>query len=235
MAADALSPSVLVQALRSLGEVWGGKAPRFRLAENDDARPLPVRPTIADVTAALGRAHVSGTCGLWCDSDERVRLYVSGEGAPGEVPDVTENCLELQIEPFVEADAQGVMAFWRSLLARVDGRYGYACLDQEFLQQNADLRAGARVLGVDRSRCLPGVYWLNYFGKTCVRTWSRSRLLRLGGTELGEGVVLQAYPDPFDWDTDAALRATRAIRQALGVKYFFEKAAPGRRTVPIDL
>lgn len=137
---------------------------------------------------------------------------------------------------------------------KVEGRPAHAWLGETFellcdrlspawgsAQQTAEYWAkvmsegpGIEAVGRDFGRFLPGLFWLNFFGR-------RYRLLigdaHLRSTPAGrvavldDGVLIALGSDPRNWDTPDYARIEQRIREHLGPQLFFSKAQPKRTTV----
>jgi hypothetical protein len=103
--------------------------------------------------------------------------------------------------------------------------YAHAEDPAEFRAKNilAD-STGTRAIGVDFSRSLPGLGWLNYFRPACVDEIGRARFAACPAHEKKElkgGVRLALGFNPSDWQTDDYMHKERAAIAALGREYFF--------------
>lgn len=124
---------------------------------------------------------------------------------------------------------RGVVARILKSLSPMD--YGFASSTEEYRHKNMlkDAR-GVRAIGRDVAGGLPGVYWLNVFGKPCVQWFGLDRLRSLpaGDVEvIGDSVVVRAFEDPRSWNTVEARRAVASIRDWLGDDVFYVR---GRQT-----
>jgi hypothetical protein len=113
--------------------------------------------------------------------------------------------------------------------------WGNTETSEEYFSKNV-FNEGGRVeaIGLDVSRALPGVYWLNYFGSTYCELIGRDRLLSAPAhevKEVGAGVLLMVQPDPLAWETPEYREAERRVLEHLGPQYFFSRADPDRPTV----
>ncbi len=125
----------------------------------------------------------------------------------------------------------------RNLVAAQDTRYGFACQRGEFYASNIlSDDSGTRAIGRQFNSCLPGLYWLNYFGSECVAAMQPAAFHLLGAelsTEVGEGFLVRLAPDPSQWQQDAYVATRSRCVRSLGSGYFFSRDAPQAETVPI--
>ena len=113
--------------------------------------------------------------------------------------------------------------------------YAHGRLSAEWYAKNMLLDGGLRAIGVDMSRYLPGLYWLNWFGAPYCELMGRERLLSAPAFDaiaLGDGVLLQVDERPDDWDSSDTRYAR--VLEHVGDRYFFLRNNPGRRTVAPD-
>ena len=116
-----------------------------------------------------------------------------------------------------------------------DVLYAHGRLSAEWYAKNMLLDGGLRAIGVDMSRYLPGLYWLNWFGAPYCELMGRERLLSAPAFDaiaLGDGVLLQVDERPDDWDSSDTRYAR--VLEHVGDRYFFLRNNPGRRTVAPD-
>jgi len=97
---------------------------------------------------------------------------------------------------------------------------------------------GTMAVGIDISRHLPGIYWMNFFGEPYRDFIGRDRLLTGPAHEVKEvdkGVLLSIDANPTLWDTAEYRRKEQQILNHIGPEYFFSKAEPERETITPDL
>lgn len=116
--------------------------------------------------------------------------------------------------------------------------YAHGHLYGEWNQKNVSREGGGiLVKGLDISRYLPGLYWLNFFGEPYCELIGKDCLLTAPAaeaSEIGTGVMLYLSVSPESWDT-AEYRATEAAVLAhLGAQYFFDVRDPNRNTAAPD-
>lgn len=113
--------------------------------------------------------------------------------------------------------------------------HGHAEMIEEFDHKNISHEGGGTMaVGVDVSRHLPGLYWLNFFGQAYRDLIGREKLLSAPAYEVREvddGVMLALHSDPRAWTTDEFGSRERAILEHLGPEYFFNKDDLSKPTI----
>ncbi|HEX7131705.1 MAG TPA: hypothetical protein VF228_03985 [Iamia sp.] len=87
---------------------------------------------------------------------------------------------------------------------------------------------GAEAIGRDFGRYLPGVFWLNYFGRPYVDLLGTRLSSAPGAEAVGDGVLIAVGDDPRSWDEPAAVAGEQLVRDHLGPELFFSKGEPDR-------
>lgn len=96
---------------------------------------------------------------------------------------------------------------------------------------------GMWALGRDIRRSLPGLFWLNVFGKPYIDHIGRSRLLALPmnmAEAIGDAVLVRLYETPDDWSSDESRSNHQRTAERLGVEHFFDRRFPDRPTSAPD-
>ncbi|HEY2461785.1 MAG TPA: hypothetical protein VGI16_13315 [Candidatus Acidoferrum sp.] len=153
------------------------------------------------------------------------------------------NRLDVQMRsPVVEGRkasnwAEGSFAHWCSSL---DPFFAFAYTIEEYYAKNMSREGGGlRAIGVDISKYLPGLYWLNFFGRPYRNLigderWVSAPVFRTD--QCGGGYILQLSDTPEDWHLPEYETSEESVRRHLGEEYFFTRSNPGRKTVsPFDL
>jgi len=116
--------------------------------------------------------------------------------------------------------------------------YAYGRMSAEFDTKNISHGGGgAEAVGVNVSKALPGLYWLNFFGRPYRDLIGRECLLSAPAhevRELDDGVLLALHENPRAWDTPGYRAREKQVREHLGPQYFFSKDDPNRKTVAPD-
>lgn len=116
--------------------------------------------------------------------------------------------------------------------------YAHGHLREEWDQKNISREGGGvMAVGLDVSRYLPGVYWLNFFGEPYCNLIGKDRLLHAPVGEaraVDAGVLLFLSPTPDAWDTPEYRAAETLIQAHLGDLYFFSRRETGRNTLAPD-
>lgn len=92
-------------------------------------------------------------------------------------------------------------------------------------------------IGLDVSRGLPGLYWVNYFGAPYLKLIGRERLLSAPAwsvKDVGQGILLELDAESRRWETAAYKARERQVLEHVGSEYFFCKKAPRKKTVGPD-
>jgi len=127
---------------------------------------------------------------------------------------------------------------FEAIVERLDIHYARACDERDFASKNLlEVNGGARAIGVDFEKAIPGLYWLNYFGAGYVDFLGRDRLLTSPAVEVKavrDGVLLELYRSPADWQSDVAGKCVEAVTAHLGRQFFFSRYEPDRQTIAPD-
>jgi hypothetical protein len=135
-------------------------------------------------------------------------------------------------------NVQAFLEFATSIYQWGDMVHGYACHQQDFDCKNTLPRPtkidGKSIStgGMDIYRCLPGIYWANFFGERYVQWFGESKLATAPCFERRTlpdgGVLLLSASTPLDYTNAKVQRRERAMRLHLGKRAFFDKAHPKR-------
>lgn len=112
-----------------------------------------------------------------------------------------------------------------------DFLWGAGYLHSEFEESNLDTTSGVRAIGRDASRHLPGLYWLNYFGRhyTSLMRVDVARATGIGTwTVDDDAIAVEGYATPERWVSATSDKNT--IVAALGRDLFFDRRRPDRET-----
>ena len=96
---------------------------------------------------------------------------------------------------------------------------------------------GTEAVGVDVSRYLPGLYWLNFFGKPYCELIGLERLLDTPAHEVkgvDDGVLVRLSKDSREWEREDYREAERKVLNHIGRQYCFSKEEPNQKTVAPD-
>jgi hypothetical protein len=106
---------------------------------------------------------------------------------------------------------------------------------QEYASKNISREGGGmEAVGLDVSKHLPGIYWLNFFGKPYCDLIGQQRLLTCPAEsvqELDNGVFISLSTQSTEWDTEWYRDREAQIIEHLGGQYFFDRRNPTRTTV----
>jgi hypothetical protein len=127
---------------------------------------------------------------------------------------------------------------FRALCSTLSPLYGDVHASDEWDAKNMSHEGGGlEAMGGDASRHLPGLYWLNFFGKPYCDLMGRERLLSAPVAEvleMGDGILLRLADDPRKWSSLEYKAAERRVLEHIGSQYFFLKDQPNRKTIAPD-
>lgn len=116
--------------------------------------------------------------------------------------------------------------------------YGFACHRQDYERKNVLPRptmVGGRevsVGGTDITRCLPGIYWANFFGRTCVEWFGEERIRSAPCHALEDlpdgGALILTADTPAAYGERRVQQIEARLRDHLGANAFFDKRRPTR-------
>ena len=137
----------------------------------------------------------------------------------------------------VDAAAWSVDVF-RALCDALQPFHGDVHAQDEYDAKNMSHEGGGlEAMGADASRYLPGLYWLNFFGKPYCDLMGRERLLSAPAAEareVGNGILLRLADNPLEWASPEYKAVERRVLDHAGPQYFFSKDDPNRKTVAPD-
>jgi hypothetical protein len=123
------------------------------------------------------------------------------------------------------------------LCARLSPAWGWAGHAREYWAKVMSDQPRVEAVGRDFGRFLPGVFWVNFFGRRYREPIGNDRL-RSAPAEMvkviDDGVLIAIAGDPAAWDTPEYAASEQRVRCRLGAELFFSKAEPDRLTVAPD-
>jgi hypothetical protein len=135
-------------------------------------------------------------------------------------------------------NVQAFLDFATAIFEWGDMVYGFAAHDMSYERKNVLPRPTMidgkliKVGGTDIRRCLPGVYWANFFGRTYIEWFGRNQVLTAPcHAQLplpDEGVLLLTAPTPLTYDMEKVQHQEEALQNHLGRDAFFDKSNPKR-------
>lgn len=124
---------------------------------------------------------------------------------------------------------------FEELCAELSPVWGAAHHPDEYWSKVMSDEPPVRPVGRDFGRFLPGVFWLNFFGRPYVNLLGEQRLWSTPNAEpVGEGVLVAVGDDPRQWDDPAAASLEQKLRDHLGTELFFTKGDPDRLGIAPD-
>jgi hypothetical protein len=150
------------------------------------------------------------------------------------------NRISLQVRrPMVEGRPANVWvreAFER-ICAVLSPAWGWSGQVGEYWAKAMSDSPRVEAIGRDFGRHLPGLFWLNFFGRRYKDLIGVDRLRSAPAErtiDLDDGFLIQLSSDPLDWKTaDYSIREQR-VRDHLGQELFFNRTEPDRATVVPD-
>lgn len=120
------------------------------------------------------------------------------------------------------------------LFVALDMDYGFMCLDEEYeaknIIKNVRHEDGSleprHVIGMSWPYCLPGLYWINYFGERYLEKGFAAGIKATHSSlasEIDGGIRLQLSDDPRFFQSASAATIGSEIRKALGEEWFFSR------------
>ena len=108
------------------------------------------------------------------------------------------------------------------------------CVDEYASKNMSTEGGGLKAVGVDISRYLPGLYWLNFFGASYCELIGMDRLLSCPAEEtkkVDNGVLVRVSDRPTDWRSERYRQAEAEILGHVGDVYFFDRRKPNNNTI----
>jgi hypothetical protein len=123
---------------------------------------------------------------------------------------------------------------FETLCARLSPAWGSACHPAEYWAKVMSDGPRIEAVGRDFGRFLPGLFWLNFFGRRYRQLIGDERLRSTPAERVAvikEGMLIALGSDPRRWNTPDYARAEKQVRDHLGPELFFSKTEPDRQTV----
>lgn len=111
--------------------------------------------------------------------------------------------------------------------------YGFLCLDEEYESKNIVKNfvhfdgsvEPRRAVGMQWPRCIPGLYWNNYFGEGYLNEGFAEALLHRDSHQvvrLPSGIRVLSNPDPRFFATADANAEEQTLKELLGDRWFYK-------------
>lgn len=123
---------------------------------------------------------------------------------------------------------------FQALCGRLSPAWGWAGHPGGYWAKVMTEAPSIRAVGRDFGRYLPGVFWLNFFGRPYRQLIGEERLRSTPASQVAmvdHGVLIGLGLEPTDWDTAEYATAEQRVRDHLGAQVFYSKAEPDRPTV----
>jgi hypothetical protein len=162
--------------------------------------------------------------------DERVASRLGEKTALG-------NHLAFQVRRSKVAGRSGTVwlgEVFEAFCDRLSPVWGEAGHPDEYWAKVMSERPSIAAVGRDFGRFLPGVFWLNFFGRRYRDLFGEDRLRSTPASWVGvvnDGVLVGLGLEPSRWDTPEYAAAEQRVRNHLGPEAFFSKAEPDRLTI----
>ena len=136
--------------------------------------------------------------------------------------------------------ANRIEKLFRQFVVAFDAYWGAAFCSEEFEQQNVlhDYRhpdgsiEPYKIVGVDLTKALPGLYWLNFFGSVLSDFIGHNTIKSVipSAESVGNGVFLRLASSPTKMLYESANEQKERIRSALGDNLFYDRHQSERPT-----
>jgi len=123
----------------------------------------------------------------------------------------------------------------QEICKKLNPMYGNAYIYEERDSKNMNREGSVMAIGVDISRYLPGLYWLNFFGDKYVNLIGKSKLVEAPAERVevfDSGILIETHKDPKRWAQES--QKNNSLLEYIGKKYFFDKAGLNRETIAPD-
>jgi hypothetical protein len=120
------------------------------------------------------------------------------------------------------------------LCARLSPAWGSVGHAREYWAKVMSDQPLVEAVGRDFGRFLPGLFWLNFFGRRYCDLIGDDRLRSAPAERVAtvdDGVLIVIGGDPAAWDTPEYVVREQRVRTHLGTELFFSKAEPERLTI----
>lgn len=164
---------------------------------------------------------------------------------------------ELVVSPLGAKKALGNHVSLQLRRATFEGRPGSAWLSHAFERMAAEMSPAwgasrhpgeywAKVMsdsprveavGRDFGKFLPGLFWLNFFGRRYCDIIGRERLRSVTAgrvVDVDDGMLIEVASDPFHWDSEPYVSREREARDCIGREFFFDRHLLGQSTAAPD-
>ena len=204
----------------------------FGLDRMNNREPVN-KPFSADTAIELwtnGNTFVSkygkhtGNIFLAQHSKPSVGLVVSWKSSP-DFDCISDISINMYKGPFLK-NQKFVIQVFESLIEKFSPAYAYIGSWAGFLRQGSAVWA-----------TIPGIYWLNYFGKEYVDFIGRDRIMTCGWVKaepFGEGILTWTSPDT-DMPDDVRVHMEKLYRDRLGAEFFRQPGEECAEAIPPEL
>lgn len=142
-------------------------------------------------------------------------------------------CVELKVSAKSNEVESNLRHFVGAFFQGYSFCYGFGCLSEEFASKNIDSRGGGeRVVGLDVSKHLPGIYWANYLGFDLrPKPDASTQLDGFDVSAMKAGTLLISRQSPWQWQEQAYREAGSQAIRILGEKWFYDRNSTSPKEV----
>jgi hypothetical protein len=130
--------------------------------------------------------------------------------------------------------AQWMAGAFAMLCESLDFMFGFAYCNGEYYSKNMNTTHGLSAIGQDPSRYLPGLYWINFFGKPYLELIGKKQLMTTPAAltkDIKNGVLVQFADDPLSWQGQKYVSTINDALDHIGRQYFFDRQNINRFTI----
>jgi len=123
------------------------------------------------------------------------------------------------------------------LCARLSPAWAWAGASREYWAKVMSDPPRVEAVGRDFAQFLPGLFWINFFGRRYSELIGADRLMSTPAERVAaidDGTLIRVTDDPTSWNTPEYAVREQVVRAHLGTELFFSKAEPERLTVAPD-
>lgn len=167
------------------------------------------------------------------ENKQKEIVYIEKNGKQVPFGNAKQNFIKFEITLWIKSnEPKKLERFFRKLYSEVKGGYGFLTMEDDYIQQNfvKEVVFGGyikeRFAGDNLNEWIPGIYWLNIFGKhyrQIVEPEILERELQINIEDNGESIFIEAFNDPEAFNKPDAQSNKSKIRKLIGEDYIFNK------------
>lgn len=123
------------------------------------------------------------------------------------------------------------------LAAEMSPAWGASRHPDEYWAKVMSISPRVEAVGRDFGKFLPGLFWLNFFGRRYCDIIGRERLRSVTAervVDVDDGMLIEVVSDPFQWDSEPYAIREREARDWIGREFFFDRNLPDQSTSAPD-